>query len=276
MRIDSHQHFWHFNANDYPWMTDKLDAIRQNMLPSDLIPLLDAAGFDACVAVQARQSEAETDYLLGLAARNNRIKGVVGWVDLCAANVADRLGHFAQNPLLKGIRHQVHDEPDIDFILRADFQRGIATLAQFDLAYDLLIRPEHLPNAIRLVRRFPNQRFVIDHIAKPLIKEQVFTPWEEHIRELGRFENVYCKLSGLVTEADWDNWQPEDIHPYLEIAINAFDTNRLMIGSDWGVCSLAGEYVQVMKLVLDFIAEMPEDVQEKITGINCARFYGIE
>ena len=275
MRIDSHQHFWHYNTTDYGWITDKLVSLKRNFLPDDLKPLLEAINFDGCIAVQARGTEAETDYLLGIAARNDFVKGVVGWVDLCAEDAPDRLGHFAQNPLLKGIRHILHDESDENYCLRSDFMRGIAALQPFRLTYDLLLRPQHLRPAITLVDHFPNQKFVLDHIAKPLIKDQVFDPWEKDIRELASYDHVWCKLSGMVTEADWNNWKATDIYPYLDIIYDAFGAERLMIGSDWGVCTLAGEYVPVMKVVIDYVKQFSTDIQDQILGSNCAAFYDV-
>ena len=275
MRIDSHQHFWHYNTTDYGWISNDLSPIKRNFLPEDLRPLLTAIQFDGCIAVQARSKEAETDYLLGLAARNDFIKGVVGWINLCDENAPDRLGHFAQNPLLKGIRHILHDEADKNYCLRTDFMRGVSALQPFGLTYDLLLRPQHLRPAITLVDHFPNQKFVVDHIAKPLIKEQKFDPWEKEIREIAAYANVWCKLSGMVTEADWQNWKPAHIHPYLDIVFDAFGPERLMIGSDWGVCTLAGDYAPVMKVVIDYVEQFSEDVQKGILGGNCARFYGV-
>ena len=275
MYLDSHQHFWHYNSAEFPWINEDNSVLMKNYLPSDLDPLLSALNFDGCIAVQARQTEAETDFLLGLAARNPFIKGVVGWVDLRADNVADRLAHFAQNPLLKGVRHILHDEPEVDFMLQAAFKRGIATLAPFGLTYDLLLRPQHLKPAIELVQDFPHQAFVLDHIAKPLIAQQIKEPWAGEIQELATYPNVYCKLSGMVTEADWHNWKPEDFHPYLDIVFEAFGPERLMIGSDWPVCTLAGEYVPVMHIVMKYVKQFSAEVQQLVLGSNCARFYGV-
>src|SRR5579859_222262 len=236
MRIDAHQHFWRYSAEEYDWIDDSMAALRRDFLPRDLEPELDAAGFDACIAVQARQTLEETQWLLALADENPFIAGVVGWVDLRAEVVRDQLAALSKNPKLVGVRHVIQAEPDDQFLLRADFLRGISALQEFGLTYDILIYPRHLPVAIEFVQRFPEQRFVLDHLAKPFIKAQTVDPWATHMRELATFPNVFCKLSGMVTEADWKNWKPEHFRPYLQTAFEAFGGDRLMIGSDWPVC----------------------------------------
>ena len=273
MRIDAHQHFWQYNSEEYSWIDDAMSILRRDFLPPDLKPELDAAGFDACIAVQARQTLAETRWLLALADKNPFIAGVVGWVDLRVENVREQLANFARNPKLVGVRHVVQGEPDDRFLLRPDFLRGIAALEEFHLAYDILIYPRHLPVAIEFVQRFPRQRFVLDHLAKPFIKAQTTEPWAKHIRELAKFPNVFCKISGMVTEADWKSWRPRDFSPYLETVLESFAPDRVMIGSDWPVCKVAGTYRHVMSLVIDFLADYPEDERNKILGGTAQQFW---
>lgn len=275
MRLDAHQHFWRYNPQEYPWMSDEMPALKQDYLPDDLQPLLQAIGFDGSVVVQARQNLAETDWLLELADQYDFIKGVVGWVDLRSPEVRRQLERYAPHPKLRGVRHVVHDEPDDEFMLRPDFQRGIAALKEFNLTYDLLLFPRHLPVAVKVVERFPEQPFVVDHIAKPEIKHQRLSPWKEDLQALARYEQVMCKLSGMVTETHWGQWQPKDFRPYLDIVVNVFGPRRVMIGSDWPVCTLSGRYQQVMDIVLTYAQQFPADVQAGMLGDNCARFYGI-
>lgn len=275
MRLDAHQHFWRYSPTEHVWMTEAMAALKRNFLPADLKPLLAASGFEGCVAVQARQSLEETRWLLQLAVQNDFIKGVVGWVDLRAPEVEKQLAVFAGNRLLVGVRHVVQDEPDDAFMLREDFQRGVARLAEYGLAYDLLVYPRQLRAAVGLVQAFPEQRFVLDHIAKPLIAEGKMEPWATEIRELARAGNVTCKLSGMVTEAKWTGWKAEDFRPYLDVVFEAFGTERLMIGSDWPVCTLAGDYVSVVGIVKDYVAQLPVEQRDGVLGGNCARTYGI-
>ncbi len=273
MRIDSHQHFWRYQAPSYSWITERMRILQRDYLPAELEPLLRAGGFDGCIAVQACQSVEDTAFLLELARRHAFIKGVVGWVDMCSDRLAEELARFAPDPGLVGVRHIVHDESDDDFILRADFRRGIGRLREFDLTYDLLLFPRHIPRAVRLVEEFPEQPFVLDHIAKPVIRDGQFSPWREDLRTLAAFPNVTCKLSGLVTEARWDSWRPEDIHPYLDIVVEAFGPSRLMIGSDWPVCLLAGDYRRVMDVVVGYVERLSKDERRGILGENAARVY---
>jgi L-fuconolactonase len=276
MRLDAHQHFWKYCPEDYGWIDDKMAAIRRDFLPQDLEPLLAADGFDGSIAVQARQNLEETSWLLDLAAHNHIVKGVVGWVDLRSPNLAAQLDQFAQNPKLVGVRHVVQDEPDDNFMLGSDFRHGIARVQEYNLAYDILIFPRQLPAAIKLVREFPDQRFVLDHIAKPSIAEARMDPWDRGIRELAKSENVSCKLSGMVTEARWHDWKPEDFRPYLDVVLNAFGPARLMIGSDWPVCTASAPYSRTMALVRDYIAAMTQDEQQSILGECCSRSYRVK
>ncbi len=275
MRIDAHQHFWHYHPAHQVWMTEPMAALRRDFLPRELKPLLDGLFFSGSVAVQARQMIEETEWLLALAAEHDFIMGVVGWVDLRSAEVGRQLERYAAHPKLVGVRHVVHDEPDDDFLLRPEFRRGLAHLQQFDLAYDLLLFPRHLRVATRLVEEFPEQRFVLDHIAKPAIRAGGVSPWKEDLRALARFPNVCCKLSGMVTEADWQRWRAGDFLPYLDIVLESFGADRVMIGSDWPVCTLAGDYAATMRVVIDYVEQLQAREREGILGGNCARFYGL-
>jgi len=276
MRLDAHQHFWEYSPKEYGWIDDKMAALRRDFLPQDLEPLLASEGIDGSIAVQARQTLEETRWLLELAARNEIVKGVVGWVDLRSGDISAHLHQFAQDPKLVGVRHVVQDEPDNDFMLRNDFLRGVARLREYDLAYDVLIFPRQLPAAIQFVRKFPDQRFVLDHIAKPLIAEGRLDPWQRDINELAKSENISCKLSGMVTEARWHDWKPEDFRPYLDVVLDTFGPTRLMIGSDWPVCTASASYSRTMALVRDYIGSLTQDEQNLILGENCARFYRVK
>jgi L-fuconolactonase len=275
MRIDAHQHLWAYDPAEYGWIGPGMAKLARDFLPPDLEPLLKKMGIDGTIAVQARQSLAETEWLLDLAERYAVIRGVVGWVDLCSPDLFQELALLAPARKLRGVRHVVQDEPDDDFMLRPDFLRGIGMLASFNLTYDILIYPRQLPAAIELVRRFPEQRFVLDHIAKPPIKEQILTPWDNGLRGLAALPNVSCKLSGMVTEADWSHWQPETFKPYLDVVLGAFGPARVMIGSDWPVCTLAGSYEDVLDIVLRYVEQFTAAEQAGILGENAARFYQI-
>lgn len=234
---------------------------------------MDGASVDACVAVQARQTVEETEWLLALADANPFVAGVIGWIDLQAEDVADQLTRLARKPKLVGIRHIVQSEPDDRFMLRPAFCRGIASLEAFGLTYDILIYPKHLDVAADLVARFDRQRFVLDHLAKPDIRRGEIRDWERGLRELARFPLVYCKLSGLVTEADWKHWTPEDVQPYLDIAFDCFGPQRLLAGSDWPVCTLAADYARTIALLDDYMASRPVAERDAVMGGNAARLW---
>lgn len=273
MRIDAHQHFWIYQPAQYEWIDESMATIRHDFLPADLKPELEANGFDGSVVVQVRQTLEETRWLLDLADQHAAILGVVGWVDLCATNVRSQLQTLTHNPKLVGIRHIVQGEPDDRFLLRPDFMRGISLLDEFDLAYDILIYTKHLPAAVEFVHHFPRQRFVLDHLAKPPIKSGEISFWADQIRHFAAHPNVYCKLSGLVTEADWRRWTPDQMTPYLDVAFEAFGPDRLMIGSDWPVCLVASSYSRTMQVVKDYLRNLPTDCQNKILGTNAAAFW---
>lgn len=275
MRIDSHQHFWHYNPIRDAWITDEMKVIQRNFLPVHLEPLLKANGINGCVSVQAEQSEKETEFLLTLASQHDFITGVVGWVDLCAENVSERLDYFRQFKKLKGIRHIVQGESDNQFLLRRDFCRGIKELKERDFTYDILIYPKQLEAAVEFVKLFPDQPFVIDHIAKPFIREGRLDNWASHMKTLAQFDNVYCKLSGMVTEADWKNWKPEYFAPYLELVLESFGSQRVMYGSDWPVCLVAASYKQQLDILEHYISALSSSEQTDIMGENAVRFYNL-
>jgi len=276
IRIDTHQHFWKYNDRDYVWMTAGMDKLRRDHLPTDLSPLLDRAGISGTVAVQARQSLEESAWLLQLADEFPFIRAVVGWVDLCSDRVAEQLERFTQHPKFRGVRHVVHDEPDDNFMLRESFLNGLNQLKRFGLTYDLLLFPRHLPVACELVKRFPDQRFVLDHIAKPPMRARAIEPWARDLKRLAEFGNVSCKISGLLTEADWNSWEAQEFEPYLDVVLSAFGPRRLMIGSDWPVCTLAADYASVMNLESDYIARLSSDEQHAILQENPIEFYSIQ
>jgi len=275
MKIDAHQHFWHYDPVRDSWIDSSMSVLMRDFLPLELKEEMDSNKIRGCVAVQADQSEEETNFLLQLAQSNSFIKGVVGWVDLRAENAEDRVAHFATNKKLKGLRHIVQAEPDERFMLQNDFKRGISFLSKYGLTYDILIFPKHLGTALELVKQFPEQPFVIDHMAKPQIKDQLFSPWKEQFQELGKAPNVYCKASGLITEANWHHWKIEDIKPYLDIAFEAFGTDRLMFGSDWPVCKLAGNYTSTYTLMEEYLKGFSEVDKAKFWGKNAVNFYNL-
>jgi len=272
MRLDAHQHFWSYDAAQYPWIPPG-SPLHRSWLPDDLAALQRPLGFDGSIAVQARQVVEESDWLLGLADRHAHVQGVVGWVDLRSDRVEADLERLARHPKFVGVRHVVQEEPDDDFMLGKDFQRGISRLAAFGLTYDILIYPKQLPAAIRLVERFSEQPFVLDHIAKPFIKAGTLEPWAAQLRQLARAPNVYCKVSGMLTEADHQAWRPEQFRPYLDIVFEAFGPARLMYGSDWPVCLFAGSYEQAYRLVDDYARGLSDAERVGLFGGNAAAFY---
>lgn len=274
MRLDSHQHFWKFDPVRDAWIDDSMQIIQRDFLPEDLAPILKQNDIDGCVAVQADQSEKETEFLLNLSDKNSFIKAVVGWVDLRADNIEDRLTFFSTHNKLKGMRHIVQAEAN-DFMLDASFQYGISLLDNFNLTYDILVFPSQLPAAIALVKKFPKQKFVLDHIAKPLIKDQIIGNWKNDIEVLSSFENVYCKVSGMVTEADWKDWESDHFKVYLDVVFQSFGVDRIMYGSDWPVCLVAAQYQEQMSIVTSYISKLSETDQNKIMGLNAVNFYNI-
>lgn len=275
MTIDSHQHFWIYEAEKHAWIDDTMKVIRQNFLPEDLKLVYQNNGIDGCVTIQADQTLTETDFLLDLAEKNDFIKGVVGWVDLRASNIDEVLNQYSKFPKLKGFRHVVQGEADHNFMLRPDFLNGIAALEKYNFTYDILVFPHQLGAALELARRFPTQKFIIDHIAKPYIKDRFYDGWATLIKAISEYQNVYCKLSGMTTEADYNNWTPEQIEPYMQLVFEAFGANRILFGSDWPVCLVAGNYTKTKELVTNFIAGLSSEEQAAIMGGNAMQFYNL-
>ncbi len=276
MRIDAHQHFWRYRPETHGWISDAMAVLKQDYLPPDLEPLLRADGFEGCVAVQAAQTLDETRFLLGLADAHPFVRAVVGWVDLLSPDLESQLDSFGAHPRLRGVRHIAQDEPDDGWLARPEVVRGIGKLRRLGLTYDVLVYARQLPAALTLAQALPEQPFVVDHVAKPEIRAGRLDPWRAGIRRLAALPHVLCKLSGLVTEAAWDRWKPADLRPCLEVALEAFGPGRLMIGSDWPVCLLAGDYATVTGVVRTFIGSLSESEQAAVLGDNAARFYGIE
>lgn len=272
-RIDSHQHFWKYDPKRQNWMTDEMDLLKKDYGPQDLFVLLEQCQLQGSVAVQASQTEDENDFLLNLAENNSFIKGIVGWVDLQSESLLDRLCYYNTKNKIKGFRHVIHDEPDIDFMLRPAFLKGIKALRSFGYTYDLLVYPIHLPNALQLVRQFPDQPFVIDHIAKPKILEQEISEWRKQLTCLASLQNVYCKISGMVTETNWKKWRQEDFIPYMDTIVELFGTKRILYGSDWPVCTLSASYTETYGIVKSYFDRFSNEEQDDFFGLNAKRFY---
>lgn len=272
MKVDAHQHFWKYDPAVHEWIDDSMQVIRKDFLPADLKPLLDQVGIEACVAVQADQTEKETEFLLGLAKENSWIKAVVGWTDLRSSQIEDQLQHYQEYNILKGFRHVLQGEAP-EFMLQPSFLNGIGLLEKYGFTYDILIFPKHLDAALELVKLFPHQRFVLDHLAKPFIKDGLLDGWEQGIKKLAQYPNLSCKVSGMVTEADWINWKPSHFSPYLNVLVEAFGTNRLLYGSDWPVCQLAANYHQQIDIPKNYFKHFSTTEQADIFGNNATRFY---
>jgi L-fuconolactonase len=276
VRVDSHQHFWRYDPVRYGWIGDEMRMLQRDYLPDDLHSQMLANGIDATIAVQADQSEQDTNFLIELAEQHHWIAGVVGWVDLRSPEVNRRLESFSHSPRLRGMRHVAQSESDDWFLAREDFVRGVKALGEFGLTYDILIYPKQLAAARKLVEKLPDQKFVLDHLAKPLVKLREIEAWAAEIRGLAENPRVFCKLSGLVTEADWKNWSAADFKPYLDIVFEAFGPERLMFGSDWPVCLVAGSYSRVKALIADYLAEERAGYGDRIFGGNAIHFYGLK
>ena len=272
MKIDAHQHFWQFDPVRDSWITDEMAVIRRDFMPQHLMAELQAGELDGCVAVQADQSEAETAFLLSLAEKNDFIRGVVGWLDLESPQLGEKLEEFARNKRLRGLRHIMQGQPS-GFMLREGFMKGVASLQKFDLAYDILIYENQLEEAIQFINRLPEMRLVIDHIAKPQIALQGFDQWARGMEQVSHFPHVCVKISGMVTEADWNKWKPSDFDRYLDYCFEKFGPDRLMFGSDWPVCLVAATYADTLLLVTDYIQTLSSDEQFAVLGGTAARFY---
>ena len=277
MQIDAHQHFWDYAAHpdDFTWMGGEYASLGRDCLPGDLEPVLIANGIAGTVAVQARELVEETDFLLAIADRTPWVLGVVGWIDLCDPGAEGLVERYAEHPALRGLRLLIHDRPDPDFATSAPHVRGVGWLARYGLTYDLLLKPPHLRPAATLADLLPRQRFVVDHIAKPPIATGRLSPWREDIRELARRPNVYCKVSALVTTADWATWSPAQFAPYLDVVLEAFGPSRLMAGSDWPVCTCAASYERTMQVTREWAAALGQRERDAILGGTCAEFYGL-
>lgn len=275
MVIDSHQHFWKYEPVKHDWIDDDMSVIRRDFSPSDLAKVYKESSIDGCVAVQADQTLEETDFLIDLASNNSFIKGIVGWVDLRAENIENVLEKYSTDKIVKGFRHVVQGEADHNFLLRPNFSRGISLLEKYNFTYDILVFPHQLGSVLEFVKKFPNQKFVIDHIAKPYIKDGYFDGWATMMTAIGKHENVSCKMSGMVTEADFNTWTPEQIHPYMNVALEAFGSSRILFGSDWPVCLVAGNYSKIKKLTTDFISQLSQIEQNSIMGTNAIEFYNL-
>ncbi|MFB9056342.1 amidohydrolase family protein [Mariniflexile ostreae] len=275
MKIDAHQHFWKYNPARDGWIDESMKDIRKDFLPKDLKPILDANNVDGCIAVQADQSEEETSFLLQCAQNNPFIKGVVGWVDLRADNVEERLAYFSKDTNFKGVRHIVQAESDPEFMLKPNFLNGIQKLVPLGLTYDILIHQNQLKQAIALVDKFPDQKFILDHIAKPNISKGVDTEWGNNIKALAAYQNVSCKVSGLITETENNQWEESVFTPFLDTVVNAFGTNRLLFGSDWPVCLLAGNYQEVLNIIMNYFNGFTEEDKKMLMGGNATRVYNI-
>lgn len=276
LKIDAHQHFWKFDEIRDSWINAEMAVIRRDFMPVDLKPFLETNGFDGCIVVQSDQTPAENEFQLQNAADHDFIKGVVGWVDLQSEDIEAELARLSAFEKLKGFRHILQGEADRALMLKPAFLNGISKLKGFNFTYDILIFPDQLKYAAELVGLFPEQLFVLDHIAKPDIKGQILEGWEEDMKDLAKFDNVYCKVSGLVTEADWANWKSEDFKPYLDVVFEAFGTERVMYGSDWPVCLLAGSYAQVKELVSQYVSKFSNEEQDLFWGGNAIRFYNLK
>lgn len=275
-KIDAHQHFWNFDPVRDSWIGPDMSVIQRDFLPADLAPVLEAAGISGSVVVQSDQSEDENEFQLENAGRHAFIKGVVGWVDLQSPGVEEKLAQYKAYPKMKGFRHVLQGEKDRALMLKPAFKQGIGLLRQFGYTYDILIFPDQLGYTHEFAAAFPDQPFVIDHIAKPYIKDKRLTDeWRDAIRAVAAHENVSCKISGMVTEADWRNWKPEDLRPYLDVVVEAFGMKRVMYGSDWPVCLVAASYERVFGLVRDYFAAYSADEQEAFFGGNAIRFYNL-
>lgn len=273
MRIDAHQHFWQFDPVRDAWITEgAMSTIRRDFLPNDLQPILQQNGIDGCVAVQADQSETETQFLLDLAAQNDFIKGVVGWVDIKSDNLSERLDYFSQFPKLKGFRHILQGEKP-EFMLDPKFTEGVRLLGKKGYTYDILVFPHHLIAVKIFLQRTDNQPFVIDHIAKPYIQKGMIDQWAKDLKSIAEYENVYCKISGMVTEADWKGWKEADFTPYIDVVFEAFGTDRIMYGSDWPVCLVAADYDKQLSIVQNYVSKLSDTEGGKIMGENAKNFY---
>lgn len=271
--IDAHHHLWHYQPDEYPWMGEGMDILRRDYLPDDLEQVAQKAGVDGSVVVQARQSVRETEWLSGVAASSELIRAVVGWAPLSEPGVEGDLEMISALPKIRGVRHILHDEPDPFFMARDEFNRGVSLLKHYDLRYDLLIFESHLPQTIEFVDRHPNQIFIVDHLAKPRIRENILSPWRENLKELALRQNVYCKISGMVTEANWTSWSAPQLRTFIDIALEEFGARRTMFGSDWPVMLLASSYDRWVRIVRGAIESFSASEQDLVMGGTAKEVY---
>lgn len=274
-RIDAHQHFWQYDPVRDSWITDDMQVLRKNYLPAELKPLLDMHHIGESIVVQSSQTEEENDFQLALSEQYAFIKAVVGWVDLRSNHIHDRLAYYRSFKKLKGFRHMLESEQDRALMLTPAFKNGIAALREYGYTYDLLIREDQFDYAIALAAAFPDQKFVLDHLGKPAIKKGSIKDWINKINDIAQHKNVYCKISGMITEADWNSWTAADLHPYIDTVVNAFGTKRIIYGSDWPVCLLAGTYQDVIRATDEYFASFSAEEQADFYGGNAARFYNL-
>jgi L-fuconolactonase len=274
-RIDAHHHLWRYSAQEYAWLDEPMKELRRDFLPKDLMREIAAAGIGGTVAVQARQTMEETRWLLQQADECDAIRGVVGWAPIAGEDFPEVMEEFEDRPKLKGLRHVIQGEKDENYILREDFNSGIRTMLGSGLVYDILIYERHLPQAIEFVDEHPQQVFVLDHMAKPMIAAGRMEPWAQRMRELGQRENVWCKVSGMVTEAEWAGWNAETLRPYLDVVVDAFGVERLMAGSDWPVCLVASEYGRWFEVLRDYFAGFSDAERDAVFGTTAMSAYGL-
>ncbi len=274
--IDSHQHFWKYDSVTHNWITDEMSVLQKNFLPGDLLPIYEHYSISGCIAVQSDQSDAETQFLIDLASRNEFIKGVVGWVDLRAENIHEQLEAYKQIKILKGFRHVLQSEEVRDMMLGKNFQKGIKALEEYGFTYDILILTDQLSYAEKFVDLFPQQKFVLDHMAKPGIKMHDIEGWKKNISLLASRKNVFCKISGMVTEASLTEWQYQDFIPYIDVVVETFGLDRIMFGSDWPVCLLAGSYGEILNIVQTYFSTFSKSEQQKVFADNAVQFYNLK
>jgi len=276
-RIDAHQHFWKFDPVRDSWINSDMSVIARDFLPGDLLPILQKNNIDGTVVVQTCHTDADNHFMLDLAEQHSFIKGVVGWVNLQSIRVEDKLKYYHERyPKMKGFRHVLQSDPDDQLMLRDSFKNGISLLNKYNFTYDILIYPKHLKYAAQLAAEFPDQKFVVDHMAKPHIKTKEINGWKRDMEALSKHLNVYCKVSGMLTEADWYSWKTDDFMPYLDVVFNAFSINRVMYGSDWPVCKLAGGYNRALEILQIYTSRFSEKEQEQFYGGNAIEFYNLE
>ncbi len=273
MTVDAHQHFWRYDPSRHGWIDDSMSTIRRDFLPGELAGIYQRNGIDGCVSVQVDQNESENDFMLALARQHSFIKGIVGWVDLRSHSIEERLEHYATEKLIKGFRHIVQGESDPNFLLGQDFDRGISHLSKHGFIYDILVYHHQLVQVAPFVSKHPKQQFIIDHLAKPAIKNGEIKQWEKYMRSIAQYENVYCKLSGMVTEADFHRWTYEQLEPYIQVVLEAFTPSRVVYGSDWPVCLVAASYEQQLGVVRRAIDKLSTSERAKVLGENAVRFY---